>query len=55
MMAQHLWVGTLIFRFCGVCEVRQYWAPPVSPICPGDDDDGGRPSARPSTPAECPI
>jgi hypothetical protein len=46
-MAQHIWTTVSIFRFCEVCEARQFgtgegWRPPISPICSGDDDDGGR-------------
>jgi len=46
-MAQHLWRGFLTARTCEVCLTTQFerqvgWTPPVSPICAGDPDDGGR-------------
>jgi hypothetical protein len=51
-MPQHLWRGALQIRSCEVCgalqsSFRGEWAPSVGPICPGDDDDGGRPAPRP--------
>jgi hypothetical protein len=46
-MAQHLWITFTHGRLCEVCRTLQAdftgeWKPPVSPICPGDDDEGGR-------------
>lgn len=60
-MPQHLWVGGEIVRMCEVCTAIQRatasgWTPPVSPICSGDDDDGGRrrPRNRPLAPSGAP-
>jgi hypothetical protein len=56
-MPQHLWHDFSRTRFCEVCFASQRqaegdWSPPVSPICPGDDEDGGRRARRkPLTPA----
>lgn len=51
-MAQHLWFEARRVRFCEVCKASQgeldgHWAPSVSPICSGDDDDDGRRVVRP--------
>jgi hypothetical protein len=51
-MAQHLWRGFLMVRMCEVCLAMQAereagWTPPVSPICSGDPDGGGRRRTRP--------
>lgn len=51
-MAQHLWHEFLRIRACEVCLRTQIfaggeWAPDLSPICAGDDDDGGRRRTRP--------
>ena len=57
-MAQHLWIGFTKARWCEACLVwqakdRTGWTPPVNPICPGDDEDGGRRvmRRRPDAPA----
>jgi hypothetical protein len=46
LMAQHLWRVAADLRLCEVCLASQRKAqaewPWISPICPGDDDDGGR-------------
>ena len=58
-MPQHLWITVPTLRRCEVCDAMQVdigkgWAPDVSAICPGDDDDLptwiGRGRPRPSTP-----
>ena len=60
-MAQHLWQTFLMVRMCEVCRAAQTerqmgWTPPVSPICPGDDDDGGRRlRPRPYAPSGSPL
>jgi len=46
-MPQHLWHEFPRTRFCEVCyatqtTLRADWSPPLSTICPGDPDDGGR-------------
>jgi hypothetical protein len=46
-MPQHLWRGMSLIRVCEVCLAHQFgkgdnWQPPVSPICSGGDDSGGR-------------
>jgi len=64
-MAQHLWREAPLpsgtdHRICEVCLTQQLrpggaWGPRVSPICPGDDDDGGRRvRPRPYAPAGSP-
>jgi hypothetical protein len=59
-MPQHLWHYTGHHgqrRYCEVCHrVQKYerqttggryaWMPPCSPICPGDDEDGGQGGPR---------
>jgi hypothetical protein len=58
-MAQHLWTTVSIFRFCEVCEARQFgtgeeWRPPISPICSGEQGHRrGRPNSYP--PAAPPV
>jgi hypothetical protein len=51
-MAQHLWRGMTLIRICEACGQHQFgegdgWQPHVSPICPGDDEGGGRRRLRP--------
>ena len=46
-MAEHLWQSTGHCRICGAClklqiDTDEGWQPPVSPICLGDDNGGGR-------------
>jgi hypothetical protein len=46
-MPQHVWIGFDKARWCEVCLAWQgkagtEWTPPISSICPGDDEDGGR-------------
>ena len=61
-MPQHLWTMTTeVIRFCEVCRVWQAgrgsdWTPPISAICPGDDnDDCGRVTRpRPNAPSGAP-
>jgi hypothetical protein len=60
-MAQHLWRGVESVRLCEVCLVSQMklggeWHRPVSPICSGDPDDGGRRTTRrrPNAPSGAP-
>lgn len=59
-MPQHLWRGDQkAYRVCEACRAPQYykhgeWLPPLSPICPGDEeDDNSRrgPRRRPSAPS----
>jgi hypothetical protein len=51
-MAQHLWHEFPLTRFCEVCFAWQPrerdggWSPIIGPICPGDDEDGGRRARR---------
>lgn len=50
-MAQHLWIDTSVVRVFEVCAAMQLkpdrsWQPHVSPICPGDEDDGRRADRR---------
>ena len=64
-MPQHLWLSTSrLWRICEVCWTAQVqrggeWTPPVSTICPGDDDDD-RPSGprrrrpKPLAPSDAP-
>ena len=63
-MPQHLWGAFGNARVCEVCLESQVkggagWTPPVSTICPGDDDDD-RPSApgrrrpKPLAPSDAP-
>jgi hypothetical protein len=60
-MAQHLWNEFRHGRLCEVCLTLQAdftgaWKPPVSPICPGDDNDGGRRvRPRPYAPSGSPL
>ena len=65
-MAQHLWrEGRVTFgriRVCDACDARQITGDPpmewprISPICPGDDHDGGRRviRRRPEAPSGAP-
>lgn len=60
-MPQHLWSGSSEARACEVCLAHQIksagdWAPPISSICPGDPDDGGRriTRRRPDAPSGAP-
>ncbi len=51
-MPQHLWQKTGPFRMCEVCQAYQVkregtYRPPISTICPrDDDDDGARPKRK---------
>jgi hypothetical protein len=61
-MAQHLWHTFLMARLCETCRAMQFeqqvgWTPHVSPICPGDPDDGGRriTRRRPNAPSGAPL
>jgi len=60
-VAQHLWRGMSLIRICEVCKKHQFgpnggWQPHVSPICAGDDDDGGRRvRPRPYAPSGSPL
>jgi hypothetical protein len=60
-VAQHLWIGFDKARWCEACLVwqgkdRTGWTPAVNPICPGDDQDGGRRviRRRPDAPSGAP-
>jgi hypothetical protein len=62
-VAQHLWHEGARTRRCEVCMISQFfvrgeWSPPISAICPGDDEDGGRRRAgrrpKPLVPAGSP-
>lgn len=60
-MAQHLWLEASRVRVCEVCHamqsgIRGVWAPAVSPICPGDDENNGRrrPRPKPNAPSDAP-
>jgi hypothetical protein len=60
-MPQHIWIGKTHFRTCEDCNAYQVdhdgeWLPAVYPICPGDDEDGGRrvTRRRPNAPSGAP-